>query len=154
MNNFNQDFEQIYASGLVPGTEALTDVVDVRGRAAVELTLDWLAGGYDAIQIRPQFSFETVRLDSDRLEIEPTHANQDWVDATIGEWDATNNRTELFDDVQYLTTHASGTIARKQISVPLPGCTAVRFLVVGDTLGGPAHQAGEIRIRASRIHTP
>ena len=144
------DFIEIHPSGATPSAETSTLVVNCRGSDGINVILDVLGGGYVAVKVRPEFSFNSVTTDANGVNIAPTLANQEWFGGTVGVWDSTLNKSDVRDDISCHIV-PSGTITKRLITYDNPGASAARFLFNGSGLVGD--DPGAIRIRIAEINT-
>tara|TARA_Y100000590_G_scaffold419755_1_gene521780 strand:- start:10262 stop:10738 length:477 start_codon:yes stop_codon:yes gene_type:complete len=150
MAQYTGDFIEIHASGAIPSAETSTLAINCKGSDAINLILDVLGGGFNAVQIRPEFSFDSVKTDANGVNIAPTVANQEWFGGTVGVWDSSLSISNIKDDLSHHTV-PSGTITKRIVTFDNPGAAAARFLFNGSGLVGP--DPGAIRIRIAEINT-
>jgi regulator of RNase E activity RraA len=118
--------------------------------SAVNFAVRYTVGGYASVKIRPQFAFNHMGADANGVKVVPSASNQEFFDGTISEWNAANNNSEIYDDVQVVGLAAtSGTLIRKLITFDSPGAIAMRLQVIGDTLTGD--DAGAVVIDYARV---
>jgi len=151
MSLIRLDYEEIFPSGVLSATEVATSGIFTQGIDGLAIVIDSFGDGADAIEIRPEYSYE-YSVTADALEsgdfIFAESPGGIWAGGTLGEFDATNNRTQLNDDVLYMPL-ASGVVSRRTQALDTNAAMAVRLQVKGvGTINSSA-----VRIRVARLAT-
>lgn len=142
------DKATVYASGNVPASETASSGIDIRGMDGVQFLVKYSGGGYAGVHMRPQFAFLQFGHDADGVENIVTDLSPTYFDGTIVEWDSTNDRGDLEDNVTRISA-TSGTVIHKLVAYDNPGATIMRLQVQGSGLTGDI--AGAIEIEAVRV---